>query len=196
MSTEHFAERSYEKRKSALLAASKPKRPIEELLVEGANNHSAGLKKKLIEEGILPNRCSECGALPEWNGKPLSLQLHHRNGRRGDDRKENLCLLCPNCRSQTPNFSGRGKRQEPKRCACGTPIHKSSLRCRKCAGADPKHHHRKVEERPSSGVLLQEVSAANYEAVGRRYGVTGRTIKDWLIADGIEPPRKHKARVV
>jgi 5-methylcytosine-specific restriction endonuclease McrA len=43
-------------------------------------------------------------------GRPLSMALHHVNGDGRDNRLENLQLLCPNCHSQTANFSARGRR--------------------------------------------------------------------------------------
>ncbi len=39
------------------------------------------------------------------------MALHHINGEGTDNRLENLQLLCPNCHSQTPNFSGRNVRK-------------------------------------------------------------------------------------
>lgn len=54
--------------------------------------------------------CASCGIGEEWNGKPLTLQLEHKNGVWNDNRLENLELLCPNCHSQTDTFAGR-KRQ-------------------------------------------------------------------------------------
>jgi predicted HNH restriction endonuclease len=39
------------------------------------------------------------------------MALHHVNGDGRDNRLENLQLLCPNCHSQTENFSGRGRRR-------------------------------------------------------------------------------------
>lgn len=50
--------------------------------------------------------CEGCG-LTTWRDRPLSLALHHINGEGSDNRLENLSLLCPNCHSQTENFSGR-----------------------------------------------------------------------------------------
>lgn len=64
------------------------------------------LKKYLIEMGW-ENKCYECGQLPIWNKKPLTLQLEHKNGINNDNRFENLCFLCPNCHSQTSTFAGR-----------------------------------------------------------------------------------------
>jgi len=53
-------------------------------------------------------RCALCGNSGEWQGKPLTLQLDHANGRYDDNRLENLRWLCPNCHSQTETFAGRG----------------------------------------------------------------------------------------
>jgi hypothetical protein len=87
-----------------------PKRPLSEILVVGStyfgSNH---LKRRLIKEGLLVNLCSECGLLPEWQGKPLIMILDHRNGDNTDNRLENLRLLCPNCNSQQPTFAGKNR---------------------------------------------------------------------------------------
>jgi len=81
--------------------------PIEELLVDGRRQTGRShLKQRLLEEGIKRNECEQCG-LKEWCGKPLSMALHHINGRGKDNRLSNLELLCPNCHAQTDNFAGR-----------------------------------------------------------------------------------------
>jgi HNH endonuclease len=64
------------------------------------------VKRGLLRTGLKPAGCERCGT-HEWRGRPLSLALHHMNGDGRDNRLENLQLLCPNCHSQTPNFSGR-----------------------------------------------------------------------------------------
>lgn len=63
-------------------------------------------KSRLIKANLIEYKCSCCG-ITEWNGKPLTLQLHHINGNNRDNRLENLTFLCPNCHSQTDNFSGK-----------------------------------------------------------------------------------------
>jgi hypothetical protein len=64
------------------------------------------LRRALLCSGV-PNCCFACGIEPNWNGKPLCLVPDHKDGRFWDCRIENLRLLCPNCHSQTPTFSGR-----------------------------------------------------------------------------------------
>ena len=82
--------------------------PIEALLAAPRNR--THLKQRLFSAGLKENRCEVCG-LTEWLGEPLSMALHHVNGDGRDNRLENLQLLCPNCHSQTDNFSGRGRRR-------------------------------------------------------------------------------------
>lgn len=67
------------------------------------------LKRRLIQAGLLENKCSCCG-LTEWMGKPISLHLDHKNGITSDNTIENLRLLCPNCHSQTDTYAGKNKK--------------------------------------------------------------------------------------
>lgn len=62
------------------------------------------LKKYIIS--IFGYSCSVCG-ITEWNGKELVLELEHKDGNSENNEISNLCLLCPNCHSQTPTFKGR-----------------------------------------------------------------------------------------
>jgi hypothetical protein len=44
--------------------------------------------------------CELCGVGPEWQSRPLTLEIDHINHDWLDDRAENLRFLCPNCHSQ------------------------------------------------------------------------------------------------
>lgn len=83
--------------------------PLEKVLTENSEYNRTKLKERLVKEGLKKYEC-ECCKITEWNGKPISLQLHHINGINNDNRLSNLQLLCPNCHSQTENFGGtKGK---------------------------------------------------------------------------------------
>jgi hypothetical protein len=66
------------------------------------------LKNRLLKDGFVENKCSECG-VEEWNGKPLNIQLDHIDGDSHNHKFDNLRMLCPNCHSQTSTFCGRNK---------------------------------------------------------------------------------------
>jgi len=90
---------------------SRPRRlSLEELLVAGTYRSRGYVKRRLLDAGIKEPVCQRC-EISSWAGQALSLALHHVNGDRLDNRLENLELLCPNCHSQTENFSGRNGRR-------------------------------------------------------------------------------------
>jgi len=64
------------------------------------------LSKRLVKEGYKKYQCEECG-IKDWNGKPISLELNHKDGNNGNHQLKNLELLCPNCHSQTPTYRSK-----------------------------------------------------------------------------------------
>jgi len=81
--------------------------PIENLLIENSSVSTQHIKRRLIREKLKLNVCEDCGIDDTYNGKPIVHQLHHINGNSKDHRLENLQMLCPNCHSQTENWSGK-----------------------------------------------------------------------------------------
>lgn len=91
-------------------------RPVDEIFAANTHRNRGQLKARLLSQGLKENRCERCG-INQWQGRPLRVALHHVNGDRLDNRLENLELLCPNCHSQTANFSGRAKNRHLPRAA-------------------------------------------------------------------------------
>lgn len=98
--------------KTAVLKAlhQKNSQNLQNILIENsAYTNTSYLKKRLISEKFLIDKCYQCDCVPIWNNKPLNLQLDHINGNNLDNRLENLRILCPNCHSQTSTFCRKRK---------------------------------------------------------------------------------------
>lgn len=69
--------------------------------------HTKTFKDKLIEER--GHKCEKCN-LSSWLNLPISLELHHIDGDKRNNTRENLELLCPNCHSYTDNYGSKNKK--------------------------------------------------------------------------------------
>lgn len=150
------------------------------------------LRRALLESGR-NYVCEECGQKPTWNGKELRLQVDHKNGNWLDDRAENLRLLCPNCHTQTPGFSGskgktkltttnwyprvkkpRVKTKKQNYCRdCNKNISYRRTRCKSCAG---KQKPNKISW-PGTQELITMLSNSSYLAVAKKLGVSDNAIR-------------------
>jgi 5-methylcytosine-specific restriction endonuclease McrA len=90
------------------LVANGRKWPLTRILEQ--SRYRSVIKRRLLEAGVLENRCNKCG-ISEWMGQSISIQIDHRNGIPDDHRVENLRMLCPNCHSQTETYGGRNARK-------------------------------------------------------------------------------------
>lgn len=99
----------------AMVEKAKSKRTSnEDMFVEKCKIARHHIKKRLIQENLIPYECEDCGIGGEWNGKTLVLQLEHKNGVSDDNRLDNLSFLCPNCHSQTKTYAAKN-RKNPSR---------------------------------------------------------------------------------
>ena len=86
---------------------SKAKKSALEIL-DNPNVSNSKKRIKLIEEGIKDNKCECCG-LSEWMGKPIPLELHHKDLNHYNNSLNNLQILCANCHMQAHNYSNTRK---------------------------------------------------------------------------------------
>ena len=77
-------------------------------LCEHSSLTTTQAKELAYKLGLKECKCEICG-ISEWQGKPITCDLHHINGDSTDNRIENLQILCPNCHSQTDNFRNKKK---------------------------------------------------------------------------------------
>jgi hypothetical protein len=56
----------------------------------------------------IKNCCWVCG-IKGWNGKELGLELEHIDGNADNNSESNVCLICPNCHSQTSTYKAKNK---------------------------------------------------------------------------------------
>jgi hypothetical protein len=164
--------------------------PLEAVLVENCSYKRSHLKKRLYAEGIKERRCEMCGQDEEWKGARMALILDHINGVANDNRLENLRIVCPNCAATLDTHCGRNAPvRAPAPCEhCGETFYPSRPTQRYCSQAcgihapgdhSPQPERRKVE-RPSYDVLMAELAATNYSAVGRKYGVSDNAVRKWV----------------
>lgn len=84
-------------------------RKDEEIFALNSRVKMATLKREYIRRILGDSyKCEICGSSSHME-KPLVLQIHHRDGNPKNNIVSNLQLLCPNCHSQTENYSNRAR---------------------------------------------------------------------------------------
>ncbi len=111
---------------------------------------------------------------PHWQNETLVLQLEHKNGISNDNRIENLCILCPNCHSQTPTYAGKR-------------FNKHKVKKARDRSYKPRPHCRKVV-RPDKHELEKLLWGKPASKIAADYGVKGRAISQWAKYYNIKKP--------
>lgn len=109
LSTSHFTGNAWNK---GLKGIGKPRRPLEEILIQKSDYQSFKLKKRLFSEKIKKPVCELCGWAKRAADGRVPLELDHISGDRTDNRLENLRILCPNCHSLQPTHRGLNKKKK------------------------------------------------------------------------------------
>lgn len=86
--------------------------PNDEVFVVNSTYPRHSIKRRILQDNLLPYICSICGTSPEWNGKSMVLLLDHINGINNDNRLENLRFVCSNCDSQLPTYKSRNRQRK------------------------------------------------------------------------------------
>ena len=173
-----------ENRKKKQKISFRNKIPLNDLLKKNSTYSTKNLKNRILAENLINYTCSECGLGDMWNNKPISLQLDHINGINNDNRLENLRILCPNCHTQTPTFSGK-HRKKIKFCVdCGVTVSNYSTRCNKCASIAYGKTIRRFEI--SKENLENLIHKNPMTTVGKMLGVSDNAIRARCRKLGIE----------
>jgi hypothetical protein len=69
------------------------------------------IKRYVIE--TRGHNCEDCGNT-EWKGQPILLELEHVDGDFGNNKIENLKLLCLNCHGMTPTYRSKNRMGRPR----------------------------------------------------------------------------------
>lgn len=112
LDTSHFKGQAHNRGRPSSM-----RRSAADVLVQhhGKRRTKTSLLRRALHEVGVPEACDRCGVGPEWQGKPMTLEVDHISGDWSDDRQENLRLLCPNCHAITSTWCRGGDRRFSQR---------------------------------------------------------------------------------
>lgn len=179
--------------------------PLDKLLVVNSDKVlSVFHKQRIIDEGLLENKCIKCGLKDIWNNESIVLHIDHINGDHFDHRIENLRMLCPNCHSQTITYCAKNKKhnvplirkseylpQDIHKCSsCGLKLSNNRSKvCGSCYNENRKELQSKQERKtkiiwPTIEELKSKLETISYVALGKELGVSDSAIRKHIKQNG------------
>jgi len=114
---------------------TKTRTPFDQMFCENSIFTRNSIRKRILIDKLIEQKCALCNLHNEWNGKTLSLHLDHINGDGTDNSLSNLRFLCPNCHSQTDTYAGKKFKKYNLCPSCNCRIHHKSKLCKKCSSS-------------------------------------------------------------
>jgi len=100
---------------------------------------------------------------------------HHLDGNKENNKTSNLVVVTATAHVH----AHRGRRRKKKCAVCKKPFTIHKPKNKYCSQVCSSIGRRKVS-RPPIAPLKAEIKSMGYEAVGRKYGVSGNAIRKWL----------------
>ena len=116
--------------------------------------------------------------------------LDHINGIHTDNRLENLRWVCPNCNAQLETTNGKNANRRPKKIRqcpdCGARIYKTSTKCNNCENKKRRlEYQKKLKATIDRDTLKRLIRTTSFNKIGKMYGVSDNTIREWCKKYGI-----------
>lgn len=166
---------------------NKNKIPNEEYFCKGTLRSGTSIKKRLIEDYKIEDKCSICGQGPEWNGAPLCLQVDHIDGDRFNNELNNLRIVCPNCHTQTETYGNGRKIRQYSYCHCGIRISKGSVNCKAHAEMPNNTGKYSIDYPPVEDIIKSIIDNGGWSAAERVLGIGQNSLRKHLKRNGVDP---------
>lgn len=172
--------------------------PASELFSSNSKHGRTVVRKRVIQENLIPYKCAICGQEPEWNGKPMPLILDHINGVRDDHRLDNLRFVCGNCNLQLDTTNGKNNTKRRKELreqlseymkangrtgdgkgicpVCGGEMTYGAKMCNKCL----TKKKRDMSPCPPKEQLAKDILTMSKVQISKKYGVSDKAVAKWL----------------